>query len=155
MVAERTCKSIWLIIFTLPAEAGLSWGYLHLSHLSFFVQFNSSSYYPTNHLFPLLRMYPSGQARTVHALPGIASWHSVPLPLCLTVVFLQNVPQRRRETMRHKCFFPNILIKPTLLSISNRSINTLCIHTLLQTRIKMSLGTVLLFNKNLNSMLVI
>lgn len=31
MVAERTCRSIWLIIFTLPAEAGLSWGYLHLS----------------------------------------------------------------------------------------------------------------------------
>lgn len=51
MVAERTCRSIWLIIFTLPAEAGLSWGYLHLSHLSFFVRFNSSSYYPTNHLF--------------------------------------------------------------------------------------------------------
>lgn len=50
MVAERTCRSIWLIIFTLPFEAGLSWGYLHLSHLSF-VQFNSSSYYPSSHLF--------------------------------------------------------------------------------------------------------
>ena len=66
MVAERTCRSIWLIIFTLPAEAGLSWGYLHLSHLSFFVQFNSSSYYPSNHLFLLLHMYPSGHAHTVH-----------------------------------------------------------------------------------------
>lgn len=31
MAAERTCRSIWLIIFTLPAEAGLSWGCLHLS----------------------------------------------------------------------------------------------------------------------------
>lgn len=53
MAAERTCKSIWLIIFTLPAEAGLSWGYLHLSLLSFFVHFNSSSYYPSNHIFTL------------------------------------------------------------------------------------------------------
>lgn len=50
MAAERTSRSIWLIIFTLPAEAGLSWGYLHLSHLPFFVQFNNG-YYPTNHLF--------------------------------------------------------------------------------------------------------
>lgn len=34
MAAERTCRSIWLIIFTLPAEAALSWGYLHRPHLS-------------------------------------------------------------------------------------------------------------------------
>lgn len=78
MVAERTCRSIWLIIFTLPAEAGLSWGCLHLSHLSFFVQFNSSSYYPSNHLFLFLHMYPSGSAHAAHTqLARVASRHSV------------------------------------------------------------------------------
>lgn len=66
MAAERTCRSIWLIIFTLPAEAGLSWGYLHLSQLPVFVQLNNGSYYPTNHLFfRSPRMYPSGAAHTV------------------------------------------------------------------------------------------
>lgn len=39
MVAEGTRSNIWLIIFTLPAETGLSWGYIHLPRL-FFVHFN-------------------------------------------------------------------------------------------------------------------
>lgn len=66
MVAERTCRSIWLIIFTLPFEAGLSWGYLHLSHLSSFVQFNSSSYYPSSHLF--LCFFICTQVATVYTV---------------------------------------------------------------------------------------
>lgn len=123
MAAERTCRSIWLIVFTLPGEAGLSWGYLHLSHLSF-VQFNSSSYYLSNHLFLYLHMYPSGLAHTVHTkLAHVASWHFI-WWACLhgkkNTLFLRKCATKKVGNYKKATSFKTnrlMLVKPADLSV--------------------------------------